>query len=404
MMLTNSCQVQIDATSSKHFKYTWSIISRPIISDLKQILAAKLKNPRLFKNNKYNLYCIGGNNGRGNDNNRYLQNKEKFALKTMDQTQFYIQAQSKKSRLMKRFAKRSEMHIDLDRRQSTGSMNIPRRSIKSTTYTDNLGVKISKFGIKSAYRILLGQTINVDKTFTTLSRRYSVSTPNKNNKRKSSEVKRSFSVQSDLTAIMFHSMVEVQIDGAQFEHFKYTWNVLGGTHKLSHLRNALREKLRNPDLFTGYSQYALFDSNMRKLGNNDMRHLRNGEKYALKTNDGKIFYAQSVGTRTNTAILERLREDQKMITDEIERAKQLRDTHMQSLKHIEEKMQEQYKKMRIDVNQNGVEQCYAMIKTQKCKFDEKTDNLNKLNAKYQRIYAKLKKEHDRLQTLHFEGI
>eukprot|EP01084_Bolivina_argentea_P193809 332475_1 len=209
---------------------------------------------------------------------------------------------------------------------------------------------------------------------------------------------------------MFTRMCEVQIDAAQFEHFKYTWSALGGSPRLSQLRTALKQKLRNNKIFM---QFSLFDSKQLRIFDTDNRYLKPNDQYSLKTKNGKYFYAQAISNTSNTKILKQLQLEQQKITNEIETQVKLRrrqtvaneQLQRELEKQIKEeynKMVQEYNKLNKKINENDVEQYYVMIKTQKCKFDEKTDVIKKMYRRFQKIYTKLKIEYDRLQGCHKE--
>ena len=191
-MLSNSCQVQIDAASYKHFKYSWSIISKPTIYDLKQILKQKLNNPRLFEN--HNLFCIGNNSDNNNADDRRLIHNEKFGLKSLDQSLFYAQALANESNadliaqlkadaeklqqdnadLIKQLTTETEKldqeieaQIKFRRNQSNSTVNF-HNEIKEQMrkecekISDNINLKVTKEAIESSYKLLLTQKCNFD--------------------------------------------------------------------------------------------------------------------------------------------------------------------------------------------------------------------------------------------------
>ena len=80
----------------------------------------------------------------------------------------------------------------------------------------------------------------------------------------------------------------------------------------------------------------------------------------------------------------------------------------ESLKNAQQKMAEDVERkmneMRVVSNINNLEHQNELMKVKRTELQKENKSINKLDKKYQKIYAKLKNEHDRLQKAHFYGI
>lgn len=213
---------------------------------------------------------------------------------------------------------------------------------------------------------------------------------------------------------------QVQIDGASYQHFKYSWSIIYKP-RIRDLKRVLKHKLNNPQLFNKYNLFCIGNN----LSNANDRHLIDKEKFALKSLNGSLFYAQGLATESNedliaqlTAandsnidLIEQLKAEATKLEQEIEAQIQFRREQSNSTinfqKDLKEQMSEEYKKIAnnldIKVTKEAIESSYKLLLTQKCNFDEKSITLSTLYKKYQKRFKQAKREYDRIKDKHFEG-